>query len=158
ADEAWGEAALGHGLADTRFCRERTAQLANRVSSLLGPSPQPTNREPRRALQSDDTEASSEMPLALLRPDFSSDAAPGSYLNSRQSQPVNGYGCPAAVYEPDSPITNCPAVNRKPQRSPAPAAELRNGAAQSRRESHGPIGASTPRADAAAGSRGCLRR
>ncbi len=27
ADEAWGEAALGHGLADTRFCRTRTAEL-----------------------------------------------------------------------------------------------------------------------------------
>ena len=25
ADEAWGEAALGHGLADTRFCRRRTS-------------------------------------------------------------------------------------------------------------------------------------
>ena len=24
ADEAWGEAALGHGLADTRFCRTRS--------------------------------------------------------------------------------------------------------------------------------------
>jgi hypothetical protein len=40
--------------------RKRTAELANRIPSALGPSPWPTNREPRCALRSDDTEASSK--------------------------------------------------------------------------------------------------
>ena len=35
--------------------RKRTAELANRIPSALGPSPWPTNREPRCALRSDDT-------------------------------------------------------------------------------------------------------
>src|SRR5262245_55327004 len=64
ADKAWGEAALGHGLADTRFCRARTAQLANRIPSLLGSSPQPTNREPRCARRSDDTDADISEPAS----------------------------------------------------------------------------------------------
>jgi hypothetical protein len=34
ADEAWGEAALGHGLADTRFCTPRTASGAAFVTKL----------------------------------------------------------------------------------------------------------------------------
>ena len=38
---------------------KRTTEPANRVSSLLGPSPWPTNREQRCTLRSDDTEASS---------------------------------------------------------------------------------------------------
>src|SRR5262249_41354196 len=93
ADEAWGEAALDHGLADPRFCRMRSAEpnrvarfregepageplcrparteprpprttqddLANRIPSLLGSPPSPAIREPRCALRSDDTEASS---------------------------------------------------------------------------------------------------
>ena len=37
--------------------RKRTAELANRIPSALGPSPWPTNREPRCALRSDDTDA-----------------------------------------------------------------------------------------------------
>jgi len=39
--------------------RKRTAELANRIPSPLGPSPWPTSREPRCARRSDDTEASS---------------------------------------------------------------------------------------------------
>ena len=31
ADEAWGEAALTHGLADTRFCKSRTVQVLKSV-------------------------------------------------------------------------------------------------------------------------------
>ncbi len=37
--------------------RKRTAELANRIPSALGPSPWPTNREPRCALRSDGTDA-----------------------------------------------------------------------------------------------------
>src|SRR3954469_22604265 len=37
ADEAWGEAARGHGLADTRFCRSRT-HLGPYDSSATGTS------------------------------------------------------------------------------------------------------------------------
>src|SRR5262249_47399042 len=57
ADEAWGEAALGHGPADTRCCRMRSAELASRIPSLLGSPPSPAIREPRCTLRSDDTEA-----------------------------------------------------------------------------------------------------
>ena len=34
ADEAWARAALGHGLADTRFCRKRTGQRPDGVRPL----------------------------------------------------------------------------------------------------------------------------
>src|SRR6516165_4775793 len=39
--------------------RKRTTEPANRVPSLLRSSPKPTNREPRCARRSDDTEARS---------------------------------------------------------------------------------------------------
>ena len=39
--------------------RKRTAELANRVTSLLRSSPRPRDREPPCARRSDDTEASS---------------------------------------------------------------------------------------------------
>src|SRR5262245_2472148 len=40
-----------------RFRRKRTADLANRIPSLLRSSPWPRDREPRCARRSDDTEA-----------------------------------------------------------------------------------------------------
>jgi len=66
--------------------RKRTAELANRVPSLLRSSPKPTNREPRCSLRSDDTEADwSE--VASVDP---TDARKGGAANVAVTAPRNG--------------------------------------------------------------------
>ena len=78
------------GLAVRLLAQKAYCGTSEQNSFSVGIFAQPTNREPRCARRSDDTDASSEPPLTLLRPDGPSDAARCSHRNGCHPRPVNG--------------------------------------------------------------------
>src|SRR4051812_6319042 len=94
ADEAWGEAALGHGLADTRFCRRRTAEWTDigryrwRSPFMAGPglsAPGPIAARTRRGSRSPATNHAEAEELAKVAQPF---ARPIRHVAKAQNLPL----------------------------------------------------------------------